>query len=147
MDNSFLWLLFFIISLLLEVIASPGLFFFLAFSLGALGAAYAAWIGYAFGYQAIAFLGLSAISFLLLNRFMKTISRDTLHKSNVYALQGKKGMVTETISGCKKGWIKVEGEIWSAASIDDSAIEKGEMAEVISSSGSHLKVKKIKSSC
>lgn len=147
MNYSYLWLLFFILSLLSEVIASPGLFYFLAFSIGSLGAALAAFFNLSLLSQVIVFLGISTLSFFLLKVSLKHISRDTLHKTNIYALQGKKGLVTEMISGCAKGWVKIEGEQWAAVSVDESIIEKGAMIEVVGSAGSHLKVKKIKGHC
>lgn len=78
---------------------------------------------------------------------MKRISKDSMHQSNVYALQGKKAIVTETISSCKRGWVKVENELWAASPVGDELIHKGEMVEVVSNAGSHLKVKKIKGQC
>ncbi len=147
MDNTFIWLLVAAVSALIEIILSPGLFYFLSFSIGLFGAALGAYLGLGITNECMLFFGISVVSFLLLTWLVKRVSKDTLHKSNVYALQGKKGVVTETISSCKKGWIKIEGEIWSAASVDDSMIEKGEMVEVLGSAGSHLKVKKIKGHC
>lgn len=147
MDNLILWLLFVIASLLVEIVISPGLFYFLSFSLGAVGAAIAAYCGLGMLYQILVFFGVSMLSLLVLTRFVKRVSKDTLHKSNVYALQGKKAVVTQTISNCQKGWVKIDGEFWSAASVDDQKIDAGEMVEIISSSGSHLKVKKVKGHC
>lgn len=147
MDSLQWFLLFTITSLLLEILISPGLFYFLSFSIGAAAAALSAYLGFAVIYQYLIFVGITAVSFLVLTVLIKRVSKDTLHKSNVYALQGKKGMVTQTIAPCQKGWVKIDGEVWSAASVDDSVIEAGEMVEVISSAGSHLKVKKIKGHC
>ena len=147
MNTTFLWLIFLIASLLIEILSSPGLFFFLAFSFGAGAAALASWYGVSIVFQCLVFLALSAVSFILLRSIMKRISKDTMHQSNVYALQGKKAIVTETISSCKRGWVKVENELWAAAPVDDELIHKGEMVEVISNAGSHLKVKKIKGQC
>ncbi len=147
MDNTFVWLLIAAVSALIEIVLSPGLFYFLSFSIGLFGAALGAYFGLGITTEFMLFFGISVVSFLLLTRLVKRVSKDTLHKSNVYALQGKKGVVTETISSCKKGWVKIEGEIWSAASVDEGMIEKGEMVEILGSAGSHLKVKKIKGHC
>ena len=98
-------------------------------------------------YQLLLFALGTVVSFVFLTFVVKRISKDTLHKSNVYALQGKKAVVTETITNCKRGWVDVEGELWSAVALHDETIEKGEMVEVVSSAGSHLKVKKIKAHC
>lgn len=147
MDTAYIWLLIAAISALIEIVLAPGLFYFLSFSFGLLAAAAASYLGWGTSYEFMLFFGISFLSFFVLRYFVKRISKDTLHKSNVYALQGKKALVTETITNCKKGWIKVEGELWAAAAMDDSMIEKGEMVEVVGSAGSHLKVKKIKGHC
>jgi membrane protein implicated in regulation of membrane protease activity len=144
MDYSILWILFFVVSVLIEVFVSPGLFYFLPFSVGSGCAAIAAYAGYNALQQILYFIGTSAFSFIFLRSLIKRISKDTLHKSNVYALLGKKAVVVETIAPCKKGWVKVDGELWSAASLDESLIEKGTVVEVRGSEGSHLKVTKLK---
>lgn len=147
MNSYIVWLIFIIASVLIEILVSPGLFYFLALSLGAAGAAAAAWYNFDLLTQALIFVCGSVVAFVLLRQFIKQISKDTLHKSNVYALQGKKAVVTETISSCKKGWVKVEGELWAAVAINDAMIEKGALVEVVSSAGSHLKVKRIQGHC
>lgn len=46
-------------------------------------------------------------------------------KTNSDALIGKKALVTETIEPLKKGAIKINGIEWTAATADESTIEKG----------------------
>ncbi len=136
------WLMLFVVSVLFEL-TSPGLFFFLALSGGALAAALISFTGIGLWGECIVFACLAAVSFFLLMRYVKTTSKNTLHQTNVYALTGKKGIVTESISDCKRGWVKIEGELWSAAPVHAGIIEEGAVVEVVSSMGSHVVVKKI----
>ncbi len=147
MDTVFFWLVIFIASLLAEVLLSPGLFYFLSFSLASGGAAGASYLGFGILHQFIIFFGTLMCALLFLSFVITRVSKDTLHKSNVYALIGKQAMVTETISSCAKGWVKVDGELWSAASLDGLLIEKGSLVEIVDAAGSHLKVRKIKGHC
>ncbi len=136
------WFILFIISVLLEL-SSPGLFFFISFSVGALAAAVTAWSELGPIAEFAVFAVVSACSFVLLKRYVKSISQDTLHTTNVYSLLGKRGIVTESLSDYKKGWIKVEGELWAALPSEEGTIQEGALVKVISSAGSHLVVKKI----
>lgn len=135
------WFLLFFMSVILEL-SSPGLFFFLSFSCGAVAAMLVATTTLGPIVEFCTFAVISALSFVLLTRFVKRISKDTLHKTNVYALLGKRGIVMEPLADSKKGWIKVEGELWSALPHEGS-IEKGAVVEVVSAQGSHLVVKKV----
>ena len=135
------WLILFVVSVLLEL-SSPGLFFFVSFSLGAAAAAGVSLLDLGMGIEFTVFLLVSAISFVLLRQYVKGLSKDTLHKTNVYALLGKKGIITEQVSLFKKGWVKIDGELWAAAPLHEEIIEVGAQVEVVSSSGSHLIVKK-----
>ncbi len=136
------WGLFFGLCIFLEL-SSPGYFFFLSFSVGALAAALVAWFNVATAVQGGVFLGVSALIFLMLRSYAARLAQEESVKTNVYALQGKKGVVLEQIAPFTRGWIKVDGEIWAAVPYDDSSIEKGALIEVVDSAGSHLKVKQI----
>lgn len=57
-------------------------------------------------------------------------------KTNVYSIVGSVGIVTEDINTIEaKGQIKVDGEIWSATSMDNKIIPKGTQVEVIEIKG------------
>lgn len=127
---------------LLEM-GSPGMFFFLSFSLGAGIAALFSLYANNPTAEFIMFLCASVVSFLLLKRYVKSISKDTFYTTNVYALRGKKAIVTETISSVKRGWVTIDGQIWAASADDESTIEKGSLVLVVNSAGSHLIVKKL----
>lgn len=65
-------------------------------------------------------------------------------KSNVDSLIGKNGIVIKEINNIEsKGQIKVNGELWSAFSDDNSIIEEGASVCIEDVKGVKLKVKKI----
>ncbi len=141
MNNLAWWGLVFVLCLLIEL-SSPGYFFFLSFSFGAIAALGASWISGNFGLGLGVFLAVSAFSFLVLRRYTVSSQEDGV-KTNVYALKGRKGVVLAKITPYERGWIKVDGETWAALPTDESSIEEGAYIEVVSSAGSHLKVKEI----
>jgi membrane protein implicated in regulation of membrane protease activity len=121
----------------------PGLFFFLSLALGAFSAACAALLGLDISLQALIGTLITGISFVALRYWVRSRGKDTLHKTNVYALQGKQGLVVEPISRYQRGWITLQGELWAAHAECEDTISKGETVEVISVKGAHLIVKKI----
>jgi membrane protein implicated in regulation of membrane protease activity len=65
-------------------------------------------------------------------------------KTNVEALPGKIGRVTEVINaGLNSGRVIVGGEDWKAVTLDGSIIEKNSKVEVIGVEGSKLYVRPI----
>lgn len=61
----------------------------------------------------------------------KFINKDKTVATNAYSIIGKKAIVTKDIDPTKaKGQIKVNGEVWSAKTEDDSFIEKDSEVEV-----------------
>lgn len=136
------WGIFLVLCLLVEL-SSPGYFFFLSFSVGALAAAGAAWYDASLLVQGGIFVGISALTFFFLRRYVVGMEQQGAPKTNVYAMQGKRGIVTEEITSIKRGWVKVDGELWAAAPCDDTAIEKGALVKIVGNAGSHLTVKKL----
>ena len=107
MNTTFLWLIFLIASLLVEILSSPGLFFFLAFSIGSAAAALVSWYGLSATFQVLAFLVLSAIAYIFLRSIMKRISKDSMHQSNVYALQGRRRLSQKPYQAAKEAGLKL----------------------------------------
>lgn len=95
--------------------------------------------------QMLAFAGATLLSFAavrpaLLRRFQ--VGRDVI-RTNVDALAGKVGVVTERIEGPHQpGRALVEGEDWRAMSVDEVAIEPGTRVVVVHVDGSTLVVEK-----
>lgn len=75
----------------------------------------------------------------------KIVKKDENYKynTNLQAIISKKGIVKSEILPEQTGLVVVEGEEWSAISIDEVMIEKGSSVEVVKIEGVKLVVKKI----
>lgn len=140
------WLLVALFSLLLEM-GSPGLFFFLSFFFGALVAVGVTFVSTSWALQALFFLGGTACAFVLLHYWLKRKSEgiDVHTQTNVYALRSKRGLVIRQITADKMGLVKIDGERWSARSLDKQIINEGAVVIVERVKGAHLVVKQVKS--
>lgn len=136
-----LWTLISLFCLVLEL-SSLGFFFFLSLSIGAGCAALSAIFDLSLIWQFINFAAATLVSFLVLKSWVKRSVEDTKHETNIYALIGKKGLVIQSISLDKKGWVNINGELWAAYTKENLELAPGTLVQVISSSGSHLIVKK-----
>ena len=76
--------------------------------------------------QATVFLIASTILLFATRPFADKFSKaDDSNKTNAYALEGKIGKVIKTIDPIEgKGQVKIEGEVWSAKSFDDTCISQ-----------------------
>jgi len=140
----FYWIIASFVLLLFEI-GHPGLFFFSAFSAGALSAAFAS-LWYSWIVQCCVFLFATLCALALLRYWVAHY----LHKgqehyhSNVYALVGKRAVVVMAITPDSPGKVKVDGELWVARlTHTDEPIGVGSLVEIVGSSGSHLKVKSV----
>lgn len=93
-------------------------------------------------------LGVFVVSTALMLIFMKPLmaklfkTKDVPMNSN--AMIGKQALVIKEIDNlASKGQVKVNGELWSAISIDDSIIKENSTVEITGIDGVKLKVKKI----
>ncbi len=142
MTRLLLWSLLCGLCIIVEL-SSPGLFFFLSFAIGALAALGAAWLELSPVVEVGLFLGVSVVAFMVLRMLARYIGKEAV-QTNVYALQGKKGVVLATITPLERGWVKIDGEIWAAAPVGNCSFEKDEIVEVHSISGAHVKVRRPK---
>ena len=79
----------------------------------------------------------------LVNKFIK-IPKEI--KTNAYSIIGKKGIVISKINNIDgSGQIKIDGDVWSAKSIDEDDIEKNTEIEIVEIDGVKAVVKKINS--
>ena len=129
-----IWIAIGIICMIIEII-TPGFWFF-SFGVGAIITGIA---GRPFDdnilIQLIIFSVSTLISFLLMKRFAGfLLKKDTDNETNIYALKDKKGIVTKIILPHQKGYVKINGEEWSAVS-DDPTISLSE--------GSLVKIQKV----
>lgn len=125
-----LWTLIGVICLILEL--TSGDFFIMCFSIGAFITAIAAAFVPSFTVQVIAF----AVASLLCLLFVRPVALKYFHRkdpdrqSNVDAMVGRKGVVTDDIPDKGHGRVKIDGDSWKACAIDGIAIEKGTKVEV-----------------
>lgn len=89
------------------------------------------------------FLGVSTLMLLSTRRILiKKLSTKEV-KTNVNALVGKTVLVTEIIEEYKFGVVKVDGNYWTAKSLDGETIEVNERVQIMAVEGVKLIVKKI----
>lgn len=149
MDNivgsmNYFWLVVAIFFLVLEM-GSPGLFFFLSFFFGGLAAAVSTlWIPSVIAQTAVFFIG-TVISLMALRYFIvPLVGKDRPHeRTNVYALQGKRGFVVTHIGEKQSGMVKINGTTWAARCVHGDVISVGDEVEVVDVRGTHVIVKKI----
>lgn len=94
-----------------------------------------------FAIQVAAFAVVSLVSLLIFKiAFNKKLKRTKKGKTNLTALIGERGIVTEDISNIHvKGLVKLKSGVWSAMSVDeDDFIEAGTIVYVSEISGVRL---------
>ena len=92
----------------------------------------------------IVFVGVSALSFLIIRPLVKDKLFRLHAKTNVDSMIGRKGLVTKKITTFEKGEVKVDGVLWSAIKkVSEEDIEVGKIVEVISIQGNKLFVKEV----
>ena len=136
------WIIIMFLCLILEL--TMGDFFIICFAIGALLAAVVSLIS-GFYVQLFVFAFVAALSIF----FVRSFALRYLHRhkeermSNVDALIGRIGVVTEVIKAGSYGRIAVDGDIWKAVSDTDTDIEVGERVEVLSLESITMKVKRV----
>ena len=92
----------------------------------------------------VVFVGVSALSFLIIRPLVKDKLFRLHAKTNVDSMIGRKGLVTKKITTFEKGEVKVDGVLWSAIKKEsEEDIEIGKIVEVISIQGNKLFVKEV----
>ncbi len=135
----YFWLLVALLFLLLEL-STPGLFFFITFSIGAVFASGAAFLGCSFFVQCITLVTSFLITFFIFRKYLKATEYKRV-PTNVDALAGKDGIIVKVITKSDSGLVKVGGEIWSAFSKNGVDILEGQTVKVDSVKGNRLMVK------
>lgn len=116
-------------------------FFLLPFALGAVLAAAAAWLDLHGAVQWLLFFGGTAVSMLVLRRFMGRQDRpdDLPVGANRYI--GMSGRVVEVIDPVNNtGRVRVESDEWRAACQEAGRIEEGSLVRVVALAGTKLQV-------
>ena len=137
--HGFVWVVAALLLLLLEVVA-PGLFYFLSFSAGAMGAAIAAFCGIDIYFQCLCGLLVAILAFWIMRMYVKPRMKSK-HKTNTDALMHQEAVVILPIELRTPGRIKVKGEEWPALVQNGSILCIGTVVVVIGIEGNKLIVK------
>lgn len=118
------WLILAGIFLIIEITTTGFLVFW--FSVGAVIATLASLVIDNIVAQSAIFVISSAILLFVTRPFVSKITKkDEVVKTNVYSIEGKVAKVVEDIEPIEgKGQIKINGDLWSAKSYNDTAISK-----------------------
>jgi membrane protein implicated in regulation of membrane protease activity len=140
-----IWVIIALIFGILEIFAPS----FIAFSIaiGCLFSALAAGFDASFKIQLLFFSVGTALSFFGVRPFMLKYAHRKSNevKTNVEALVGKTGRVTETVNNAQNtGRAVVEGDDWRVISHDESTMDAGETVEVMKVDSTRLIVRKSK---
>ena len=101
------------------------------FVLGSLGALIVSLLGGEVWLQFVVFFLVSAISLGLLRPLTRKFVNPEITSTNVNALQGTKGLVSEAIDNVRgQGQVKLGGVAWTARSSDDQPIPAGTLVQV-----------------
>lgn len=137
-----IWTIFALILFILEIF-TPG-FLLASFGIGCLFSALAAGVGLSVKLQVVGFIVGTLVAFFGVRPFFtKFCYRASCGvKTNVDALVGKTGRVTEEINQeLDSGRVLVGGDDWKAISVDGDIINKGTMVEVVRIEGIRVFVK------
>ena len=101
------------------------------FIAGSIAALISRWLGAPFYLQLIVFVVVSAVTLVLTRPFIKKHLKPKNEPTNADRVIGQTGVVTEKIENLSaSGLVKVDGQTWTARSIDDSVIDEGKQVEI-----------------
>jgi len=140
----YFWMIIAVLFLLLEM-GNPGLFFFLSFFCGALFSAGVTFFTESLVLQlCVFFVGTKIALYVLRYYVVPAIGMNRPNeRTNVYALIGKKAIVTQKIYDTKPGFVKIDGILWVARSVHQEEIEENTHVEVVDVRGAHAIVRKV----
>lgn len=127
----YIWLIAAIIFCAAEIFYNG--FFIMWFAIGSIAALITSFFTPNLVIQTIVFLIVSLVLLITLTKRItqKFSSKDSI-QTNINGLIGKKGIVLETIgkNNLEPGLVKLDGETWSAISLNNEVIEKGTLVEI-----------------
>jgi membrane protein implicated in regulation of membrane protease activity len=77
-----------------------------------------------------------------LKAWVKRSDKNHYH-SNMYALQGKRGVIVTPATEYQFGYVHIAGELWACKNLGDKEIAPGATIQVVDVKGAHLIVKEI----
>lgn len=129
MDYYIIWLIVMVICLVVEAL-TMGLTT-IWFAVGAFVAMLLSLMGVPISIQIVVFLVISITCLIFLYPIVKNKLKLGKEKTNYEAMLNKVGLVVEEIDNVKStGQVKVEGQIWTARSLDDYIIETGKLVTI-----------------
>lgn len=139
-----LWLLTALVLCFIEL-GHPGLFFFLALSAGSLCAAGTALLDYSVFIQLVTMALSSLVVFLGITWWIMRSGylrqQQGATRTNVFALQGQRALITKAIFPGSRGEIKVAGQIWPAQTNHvEGIIPEGTWVIIVRIQGCHCVV-------
>jgi membrane protein implicated in regulation of membrane protease activity len=112
------------------------------FTIGAAVAAVVAAVGGNMAIQIIVFVVVSVVLLIFTRPILVQKLKVGREKNNIELIEGKVGLVTETIAPFKSGLVKVNGVIWTAVGDEtEFAADAGSQVEIIRIEGVKLIVK------
>jgi len=139
-----IWMIIGIVFIIIEIF-DPA-FFFVSLGIGAIATGLMALIpviDHNIALQILLFAIFSFIAFLFMRKLGKKVLAHPGSETNVYALKGKTGYITQAIEADGRGYVKVGSEEWAAISQNGESIELNTKVEVEEIEGNKLIVKKL----
>ncbi len=125
MEPWMVWVTIGVICMIIEIF-TPG-FLFMSFGIGAIITGLFSLIPFIkLPFQILVFAIVTFLVFISMRKFSKKLISETSQETNIFALKGKTGIVTKEIPVDGRGYVKIEGEEWSAVSQNNTQIKKGE---------------------
>lgn len=136
----FVWIIVAVAFFIIEI-ATPTIFVFACFGVGALCASLAVWLVDYTWLPWIVFITISIVGVIASRPLAEKFAGKSARLAHIDAIIGKKGKVILAIDPEKdEGRVIVDREDWRAEA--DEKIESGEIIEVLKVEGTHLYVKK-----
>lgn len=135
-----------IIALLLLIIEATTVgFIYIFFSIGCFISSLVSLLTPSIGIQVIIMCITSIVGIIYCRKILQNhfeVNKE-IKSSNINAIIGKNGIVTKAITSNNIGLVKVEGEVWSAISIDSNTLVEGTNIIVAGINGVKLIVRKL----
>jgi len=134
-----MWIAFGIICMIIEIF-TPG-FYFMSIGTGAILTGLISLLPFiSVPFQILLFAVITFLVFISLKKLSRKLISETAQETNIFALKDKIGVVTKQIPADGRGYVKIEGEEWSAKEINGNKIEKGTKVIIHSIEGNKVLV-------
>ena len=139
MEIWMMWIAFGIICMIIEIF-TPG-FYFMSIGTGAILTGLVSLLPFiSVPFQILLFAVITFLVFISLKKLSRKLISETAPETNIFALKGKIAIVTKQIPADGRGYVKIEGEEWSAKEINGNKIEKGTKVIIHSIEGNKVLV-------